>query len=292
METMRRGLVGVALALSLLTACGQATDQPTDQATDQPTDAEEDPGVGTPADGPSPVDLPSGDYLSSDVTGHELVPGTQVSLTWTDGQLRVQAGCNTLFGPASIEDGLLRVADLGTTEMGCSPDLMDQDAWLADFLAGAPEVAGTGGSFTLSGTSTSGTSTQMRFAPVQKAPDLPLEGTTWELESTEEGDVASSGPLGPDTPVTDGGPRRPELRIAQGTLRAFDGCNQLRGPVEVTAGKLRTDELLGTKRACVDPAATRTARLLGELLQESSYAVEGDRLTLRRDDVAMVFRAR
>jgi heat shock protein HslJ len=274
MDLMTRGLTGLLLALSLLTACGETTD--TEEGTD----------VGTPADQPSPVDLPLGEYVSSEVTGHELVPGTEISLTWTDGQLRVQAGCNTLSGNASVEDGRLRVENLGGTEMGCEPELMDQDTWLADFLAAGPEVAGTGGGFALAGAGT-----EIRFVPVTQEPDLPLEGTTWVLETIQQGDVASSGTIDPESPVA-GGPRAPELRIAQDEISGFDGCNMFRGPVEIDDGTLRAEELLSTKRACVDPAATETARLLGELLRESSYAVEGDRLTLSSGDLAVVFRAR
>jgi heat shock protein HslJ len=274
MDPTTRSITAVLTLLVLaLAGCGEATE------------AEDDRGVA--ADDSSGRTIADGDYVSAEITGHDLVPGSEIRLGWHDGRLALNAGCNSMSGPAAVEDDELRVRDLAGTEMGCAPALMDQDAWLVDFVTAGPKVSVDGDAFTLSSTTA-----EIRFTPEPEPEDQPLEGTTWELESTQEGDVASSGPLGPDTPVTDGGPRRPELRIAQGTLSAFDGCNQLRGPVEITGGTLRTDELLGTKRACVDPTATRTARLLGELLQESSYAVDGDRLTLRRDDVAMVFRAR
>jgi heat shock protein HslJ len=272
MGFMTRALAALLLAIGLA-GCGEATAP------------EDDAGVATD-DGSGPT-IADGDYVSAEVTGHDLVPGSDIRLGWHDGRLALNAGCNAMSGPASVVDDELRVRDLAGTEMGCAPALMDQDAWLADFVTAGPRVALDGDAFTLSSTTT-----QIRFTPEPTPEDQPLEGTRWELESIQEGDVASSGPLGPDTPVTDGGPRRPELRIAQGELSAFDGCNQLRGPVEITAETLRTTELLGTRRACVDQAATRTARLLGELLQESSYAVEGDRLTLSSGDLAMVFRAR
>ena len=66
----------------------------------------------------------------------------------------------------------------------------------------------------------------------------------------------------------------------------FDGCDELSGPVEVTADSIAADgDLGGTQRQCV-VAGAPLARLLG-----STYVVEGDRLTLTRDEISLVFRA-
>lgn len=263
------GLVGVLVALCLLGACGEAVE----------------PGTGTP-DAATPG-IADGDYRSVEVTGHDLVPGTVVRLGWDGGEVRVQAGCNSLSGTAVLESGRLRVPDLAGTEMGCAPGLMDQDAWLSAFLGAGPELTMTanGDGFTLR----DGTAA-LRFAPEQPVDDLPLEGTTWELESVVKGDAVTSGPVGPDSPVASAGGIA-WLRVSEGRLRAHDGCNRLAGPVEVTGDTLSAGPLASTRRACPDPATAETAHLLGELLQESTYAVAGETLTLRRGPVTLVLRA-
>lgn len=45
------------------------------------------------------VDLLDGTtYVSTNVTGHELVEGTEVQLSFEEGVMSVSAGCNTIFG--------------------------------------------------------------------------------------------------------------------------------------------------------------------------------------------------
>jgi heat shock protein HslJ len=71
----------------------------------------------------------------------DLVPGSTISMTFTDDSLSVNAGCNTLGGPASVDDdGELVVAELATTLKACEDPLSDQDAWLTSFLTSRPTI--------------------------------------------------------------------------------------------------------------------------------------------------------
>ena len=80
-------------------------------------------------------------FVSTGVTGHELVDGTTVDLTFIDGRVSAVAGCNTQNGDADVVDGALVVEGLASTLMGCEPPLAEQDEWLAGFLEARPEIA-------------------------------------------------------------------------------------------------------------------------------------------------------
>lgn len=227
----------------------------------------DEPGAsGTPADGT---------YVATEVTGRALVAGTTLRLTWDGETLSADAGCNQMSGPASVADGRLVVDDLAMTEMGCEPGRMEQDQWVAELLVSGPEITTTDEGFTLAGATTTA-----RFATEPAPDDVPLEGTTWLLESTVDGDVASSSVGGPDD-------ARPRFRIADGRVVGFDGCDELAGPVEVTTDAVRAGgDLGGTERQCLVAGAP-----LARLLTASTYVVEGDRLTLTRGETSLVFRA-
>lgn len=92
-----------------------------------------------------------------------LVGMEPLTIAVVDGGISAQAGCNTLFGDASIEDGVLAITGvLASTMMACEPELMDQDQWLAQFLSSSPSVTVTETELTL----TSG-DTVMVLAPVE-----------------------------------------------------------------------------------------------------------------------------
>ncbi|MGW6128866.1 META domain-containing protein [Cellulomonas sp. NPDC055163] len=88
-------------------------------------------------------------FESTDVEGHTLVEGTVITLIVSSGTVSVNAGCNTLFGGATWDDGVLRVPQLASTMMACDGALMDQDQWLAALLGGSPPYELDGDTLTL-----------------------------------------------------------------------------------------------------------------------------------------------
>ena len=80
-------------------------------------------------------------FTSTDVRGHELVEGTEVTLAFTEGQVSAQAGCNTMTGPASWADGTLELeGQMASTMMACDEALTAQDQWLSEFLGSSPAL--------------------------------------------------------------------------------------------------------------------------------------------------------
>ena len=118
-KRMRSGLV-LMLAVGLLSACAS--------------------GSGT---GDGNLELDGRSFVSNEMVDAgvvtPMVPGTEVRLDFTDGSLGASAGCNSMGGAYRVDGNVLLLPEgLATTEMACDPARMDQDAWLAELLAGEP----------------------------------------------------------------------------------------------------------------------------------------------------------
>lgn len=195
---MRTTLALVLLAGAILAACGGSEDEP------------------VRSDGGTPR-VDDGDYRSTAVEEdggpRPLVDGTTISLRLDDGRIVVNAGCNTMSGEYRLEDGVLMVDPLATTEMGCDPPRHEQDAWLAELLVSRPTLASLDDGFDL----TSGRTT-IRFTDrAVVEPDVDLVGTTWEVTGFIDGDVAMSGPQD--------GEAAHVVFDENGFVTGHDGCN-------------------------------------------------------------------
>lgn len=92
--------------------------------------------------GSDSVDLAGQSFTSTGSTGHDLVAGSQVKVSFEEGTISVNAGCNTMNGSASWADGVLDVEEpLAMTMMACEQELMDQDQWLSSFLTSSPPIS-------------------------------------------------------------------------------------------------------------------------------------------------------
>lgn len=126
---------------------------------------------------PSPVaPLDGHTYLSTDIDGAVLVPGTQVRLTFKDGNLNAQGGCNIMGGTYSIDGNRLRTTQTFMTEMACDEPLQAQDEWLSRFLGDLTYTL-VGDSLTL----TDGTVSLTLLDEEVATPDRPL-GITADIE--------------------------------------------------------------------------------------------------------------
>lgn len=262
--TMQRTVLSLlALAALALAACGSDDGGP-------PAD---DPGESTRP--PADSDLDGTEYLSTAMEGHELVDGTTISLSFDDGSLSANAGCNTMFGGYSVRDGVLLVETLAQTEMGCEPALMDQDRWIAELFSSGPAIAVDGDTLTL--TADDGTVLTMLDREIAD-PDRPVEGTRWIVTGLVSSQAISSVPIDPST----GEPVVASITIDDGRVALAAGCNTGGGSVEVGTSTLTFDAIALTRMMCppeqmeVEDAVTTT--LQGEV----SYEVEADRLSLRR----------
>jgi heat shock protein HslJ len=100
---------------------------------------------------PTAEELDGHTFVATSVDGRELVAASELTLAFEDGRISAMAGCNTMNGSYTIDDGALEVGALAQTAMACEDALMDQDQWLASFLESSPTVALADSVLTLTG---------------------------------------------------------------------------------------------------------------------------------------------
>lgn len=242
----------LATALSL-TACG-----------------EED---GTTPAQPDQLDLVGRTFLGDDVTmddsPYPLVKGSQLRITFDEGSLGASAGCNSMSGDASWDDGVLVVdgQGLAMTEMGCDEPLMQQDTWFADFLTSKPALVQDDTTLTM----TSDTTVIVLEDEEVVVPDASLTGGTWQLDTIIAGDAASSVPQGVTSTL--------EL-TDDGELRVSPGCNTGSGSYTATQDTLTIAPIATTAMACEPPASDVETAVLGVLQGDVTFSIDGDSLVL------------
>jgi heat shock protein HslJ len=216
------------------------------------------------------------EWLSTAVTedgaDRPLVEGTQIRLSFTDGQLGASAGCNTMGGSYRIEDGRLVFEGGAMTEMGCDDERHAQDDWLFGFLGSQPSIAQEGDILTLRANDTVITLQDREVAE----PDLPLTGTTWTVDSIISGDAASSVP---------GNAVATLVFTDDGRVEVATGCNNGSGTYEATDRMLRITGVETTEIGCAGAEgqldeAVRAVLIAGEV----QYAIDAGSLTLMAGD--------
>jgi len=206
----------------------------------------------------------------------DLVEGTEVRLRFDGERVVLTAGCNTMAGSYRRTGAGLTVHDLSMTDMGCDQARMDQDAWLAGLFAGPVELA-TGDHAALTSGDTVLTLADRRVV----SPDLPLEGTWWQLDTLADGEVASSVPSGVVAYV----------RIRGSSVEVYDGCNSGSGPVEVGAGHLVFGDRVTTLRGCLGPGGVVADTVAAVLSGHTTFHIEERTLQITRGDRTLGFRA-
>lgn len=221
----------------------------------------------TPASGaaPAPADLDGLAFESTAVTGHDLVAGSTISLSFQTDMLSANAGCNTMNGGYTITDGDLGVDAMATTMMACADDLMAQDTWLSEFLASGPAIGLDGTTLTLTGDDATIT--------LAEVADAELVGTTWVVTGTVATEAVSSVPADAEASIT----------ITDETVAVNTGCNTGSGGVEVADATLTFGPIATTMRACTDEIMQLETAVLNVLNGEVTYEVSGDSLSLRND---------
>lgn len=283
----RRALVAaVALvgATVLIAGCGSDGSEGSDGTSGSTTTT-----AATGATEPAPVTGPATaealdgrSYVSQSVEGRELVAGTTLTLSFDDGTLSANAGCNTMNGPYEVDEGRLRWTETpAATMMGCDEDRMVQDQQIVQLLKGGVDATLDGDELTLATPNV----TIVLLDQRQAEPDQPLVGTMWTLDSIIEGDTVSSVPADAE-PAT--------LTISDdGQAQVFAGCN--RGGGTATVGQDGSSVEFGpialTRMACEGSAAEVEAAVTAVLDGTVEVVLEGGSLTLTNGDQGLVFTA-
>ncbi|MBN9609218.1 MAG: hypothetical protein BGO26_03870 [Actinobacteria bacterium 69-20] len=155
-------------------------------------------------------------FLSTGVTGRELVPGSTIRMEFgKDGSVSASAGCNQMSGTPRWDGTVLTIPNMAMTEIGCETPRMDQEQWFGDLLTAGVTVALTGNELTLTA---DGVILELLDRTVAD-PDRPLVSTEWILD----GIISGTGDSGSVSSIPDG--IRATLRIETERLSFFDGLN-------------------------------------------------------------------
>lgn len=228
------------------------------------TSAPETSAPGSSAGGSELVDLV---WVSTEVTGQELVPDSDIVLTVQDGRLSVNAGCNGMNGTLVDNGGTWEVGPLASTMMACADDLMAQDAWVGEFLESGPTATTSPGTLTLTSGDVSITFTE-RAAPI-------LGDVVWTLTGLITKDAVTSLPI-PAEGAT--------LRITDGRLELAGICNGTGGEVTIEGDTLTVELGPSTLMSCgeeVDAAEQHARAVLGGT---STYIIDDQQLRILKDD--------
>lgn len=197
--------------------------------------------------------------------------GSTITVTFENGRISVNAGCNTMSAGVTVEDDVL-VLDgaMASTQMACDTELMNQDAWLSQFLSSKPEVTVDGSTMTLTSGESELTLTDRKVAQ----PDLPLEGTAWSLESMGSGTGANGSVSSVPAGVTS------TLTVEGSKLLLKAGCNSGSGSVEVTDTTMKIGPIATTKMMCPPDAMSVETAVLAVLTGTVKYSIDSSQLTI------------
>ncbi|MFD3508327.1 META domain-containing protein [Nocardia sp. NPDC058666] len=247
--TVRR-LAALAVLTAAVAGCGSAEKEPADEAA-----------------------TPMGHtYISTEVEGGSIPGGGPLTLTFADGRISANSGCNTSSGTVDLSDRILRTSALASTLMGCPGEGAKADGWQNTFLESAPGWRLDGGKLTLTGAGTTVYLTDKKIA----SPDKPLIGTTW----------AAGTMLTPDAQVrsTALDEAAPTLLISDGgAVSGNAGCNRMTGTAAVD-GATVTFAVATTRMMCPPDVMDVEQHVLRALDGKTTATIDADTLTLRNDN--------
>lgn len=212
-------------------------------------------------------DLDGRAFVSSEVTGYDLVEGSEINVTFLADSMSVNAGCNAMNGGFQIDGDVLTAGPFASTMMACDQPLMDQDMWLSDFLTALPTITLDGETLTLAGDET--TITLNELQPGE------LVDTTWNVTGTVANQGVSSLPIDSAASIT----------IApDGTVAVNAGCNTGAGDVEITDDTLTFGAIAITRKMCPPEQMELETSVLAVLQGEVTYEIDGNTMSLRSGD--------
>ncbi|MDT0201103.1 META domain-containing protein [Nocardioides sp. AE5] len=204
----------------------------------------------------------------------EPVDGTEIGIEFTDDEVRLQAGCNSISGRWTLSGDELNAGPMMQTEMGCDPPRMEQDAWLVRFF-GAPVTIGAD-PLTL----TSGDTTLTLTPRGTVHPDRDFTGVTWHLDTIIEGELASSVPAGVEATLA---------LDEDGNVSTHDGCNGGSGTATVSADTITFSGMMSTLMGCMDARGEVSTTYRSVLTGTVTWQISGDRLKITNGERTLGF---
>lgn len=221
-------------------------------------------GGSTSGSAPTADELAGQAFVSTDVTGYDLFPDSEIEIGFEADTIAARAGCNSMTGGYSITDGALEVGAMAATMMACDDALMAQDTWLSEFLTAGPEISLDGETLTLTGADAT-----ITLAAVQPTA---LEGTTWVASGTVANEAITASVV----------VSQATMRITDGQAQINTGCNTGSASVEITDTTMTFGPMALTMKACEPDLSELEASVVQVLDGEVTYEINGDNLSIRK----------
>ncbi|WP_340537248.1 META domain-containing protein [Nocardioides sp. GXZ039] len=192
-------------------------------------------------------------FTTDVVTGGTLVPGSMIELSFDHGVMAARAGCNTLVGPYSDADGMLRWTSgpASTLQVCPSGGLDAQERWLADLLTTGMKMDSGPADLTLV---SGAVRMELNEVPAPTPNGSNLLGTSWSLMTITEHETTALLPEGLDAPTL--------VFEVSGKVNITTGCNLAHSAVDPGSDTLVFEPPGTSRRACPSEEATRIERLI------------------------------
>lgn len=249
--TPTRLVTVLALTGAVVAGCGSADDEPADAKA-------------------SPM---GHTYISTEVNGGNIPGGGPMTLTFADGRISANSGCNTSSGPVDLSTRTLGVDKLTSTLMACPDGRGGADAWQNSFLESGPTWRLDGERLTLTGKTITVQLTDKQVL----TPDEPLTETKWVVTTllTPDAQIRST--------VLD--EVDPTLTIGEdGTVTGTAGCNRITGTADLGPDDSVTFAVATTEMMCEPDVMEVEQHVLRALDGHATATIDADTLTLRNDN--------
>jgi heat shock protein HslJ len=215
------------------------------------------------------VTLSGMSYELESVDGYTLMEGTTFYLSFNDNYVSAYAGCNSIEASYVLEEGVLMVDMMASTDMWCSEEHSQQTDWLMSFLSSAPLLERTDTMLILQTDEAT-----LSFLDQEVAtPDLPLTAGTWTVDTIIEGKGVSTSNLD----------EYPVMWFSEdGTFGFSSACTEIEGAY-VTSGEVLTlSSVLLTIIECNDVPASTFDQSIYEIIDDGdfSHSIDANRLTI------------
>ena len=214
-------------------------------------------------------------YVLAEAAGVDIPADTTFQLAFTDTDMAGGGVCNTMSGLYTVENSKLVAPNLAVTQIGCAEELMAFDDTVAGFLSSSPGIVVVSDVMTLQTSDIT-----MTFREAAPVVDSPLEGTTWTVTGTVQGDVTQSLDTEPAT-----------MLLNDGTAEVFAGCNSGSAPYTIDGTDITFGTLVLTRMACEDVAMQLEATVTEMLQGTVGYDIEGTKLTIFQGTDGLTFTA-
>jgi heat shock protein HslJ len=190
------------------------------------------------------------------------------------------SGCNTYQGPYTVRGDRLTIGpDIATTAMACGPGPTALEAAYLDGLRRTATWAVEDDELRLAD---SDGNTLLTFEAAGGADEI---AGGWTVTGLYTGQAIES--------VREGATLTADFE--DGSVTGNSGCNTYRATYEVDGTSIEIEPAISTMRACEDEALnTQEQQYLAALALARTFSVEGDQLTLTREDggIAVTFERR